>query len=270
MSIGSLSKRVFTSRWFILGAALVAFYSLVGFFLLPYLAKHYLSQYIEKRLDHRLVLAELRFNPFNFTVEAKQLGVTDKNGSPITALAFFCADFELLSSLYNRIWIFSNIRMTDPLAHVVIKEEGGSNISDLLRGLKGGEESEDGQEDDREMPRVLLEDVILRGGKIDLIDRRRSPPADVRLRSISVDLEELTTLPERTGGYMVSGRTKAGERLKWRGRVSLNPVRSEGSLRMEAVKVATLWEFLKGKIRFETPSGELSLQGDYLVDLGGG
>jgi hypothetical protein len=202
-------------------------------------------------------------------VEAKQLGVTDKNGSPITALAFFCADFELLSSLYNRIWIFSNIRMTDPLAHVVIKEEGGSNVSDLLRGLKGGEESEDGQEGDREMPRVLLEDVILRGGKIDLIDRRRSPPADVRLRSISVDLEELTTLPERTGGYMVSGRTKAGERLKWRGRVSLNPVRSEGSLRMEAVKVATLWEFLKGKIRFETPPGELSLQGDYLVDFGG-
>jgi hypothetical protein len=269
MSIRSVSKRIFTSRWFISGAALVALYSLAGFFLLPYLAKRYLDQYVERRLDHRLILAELRSNPFTFTVEAKQLGITDKNGSPITNLAFFSADFDPLSSVVNRAWTFSYIRMTDPLLHVVLKEEGGSNLSDLLRGLKGDEEPEDGQEDDREMPRVLLEAVILRGGKIDLIDRRRSPPADVLLRSISVDLEELTTLPERTGGYMVSGRTKAGEKLKWRGRVSLNPVRSEGSLRMESVKVATFWEFLKDTFHCEEPPGKLSLQTEYLVDLGG-
>lgn len=269
MSITSVSKRVFTSRWFILGAALVALYSLVGFLLLPYLAKRYLNQYIEKRLEHRLVLAELRFNPFTFTVEAQQLGITDKSGSPITSLAFFCTDFELLSTLYNRTWTFSNIRFTDPLAQVVLKEGGGSNISDLFRGLKSDEAPEDGQGEGREIPRILLEEVVLRGGKIDLIDRRRSPPADVRLRSISVDLEELTTLPERTGGYMVSGRTKAGGGFKWRGRVSLNPVRSEGSLRMEAVKVATVWEFLKDKIRCEKPPGELSLQSEYFLDLGG-
>jgi hypothetical protein len=99
MSIRSVSKRIFTSRWFISGATLVALYSLTGFFLLPYLAKRYLDQYVERRLDHRLVLAELRSNPFTFTVEAKQLGITDKNGSPITNLAFFSADFDPLSSV---------------------------------------------------------------------------------------------------------------------------------------------------------------------------
>ena len=268
MSIKSASKRVFTSRWFILGAALVALYSLAGFLLLPYLARHYLKQYIEQRLDHQLVLAELRFNPFTFTVEAERLGVTDKNSSPVTNLAFLFADFDLLSSLYHRAWTFSDIRMTDPLVHVVLKQEGGSNLSDLLKGLKGDEESEAPQAESREMPRILLEDVALRDGKITLIDRRRSPPADVRLRSISIDLEELTTLPKKTGGYMVSGRTKAGERLKGRGRISLNPLRSEGSLRMESVKAATLWEFLKNRIRCDEPPGEFSVQGEYLLDFG--
>jgi hypothetical protein len=88
------------------------------------------------------------------------------------------------------------------------------------------------------MPRLLLEHVTIRGGKIDFVDRRKTSPATVRAVSLAIDLEEWTTLPERTGGYLVSGRTKAGESLKWRGTISLHPIRSEGSLKSEAVKAA--------------------------------
>jgi hypothetical protein len=49
-------KRVFSSGWFMLCVVVIALYCLLGFFLLPYTARHYLKEYVETRLKRRLAV----------------------------------------------------------------------------------------------------------------------------------------------------------------------------------------------------------------------
>jgi hypothetical protein len=269
MSFNAVAKRIFTSRWFISAAAVVAAYSLAGFLLVPYLAAHYLKRYVKDQLAHELVLQKLRFNPFTLTAEAEGLGVAGKNQPPLVSIAAFSANFSFFSSLYERAWTFSSIRMSDPFLRVVVQEDGRLNLSELFRHRKGAEPTRAQHAGNQSLPRILIDQTTLRGGKINFVDRRVSPPADVVLSSLNLDLEELTTLPKLTGSYTISGRTKAGEGLKWRGSISLNPVRSEGAFKLEAVKAATVWEFVRDKISCDKPSGEATLTSDYLFDLSG-
>lgn len=268
MGLIAVSKRIFTNRWFIIGAAVVAAYSLAGFFLVPYLARHYLNKHVEQRLGHELILKKLRFNPFSLKIEAEKFGVQEKGDSPLVTLGFFSADFGLFSSLYHRAWTFSEIRMIDPHVFAVVDEGGRSALFDLFKDQKGKDEEYSG-ESEAVLPRILFEEITLRGGDINFFDQRKSPPVEVHLKSVAVDVEELTTLPDMTGGYIVSGRMKGGGNLKWRGTVSFNPLRSKGSFRIEAVKVAKVWEFVKEIIRCELPPGEVTLASDYLFDMGG-
>jgi len=244
----------------------IAIYILAGFFLIPYLGKYYANRYVEDELERRLALQELRFNPFTLKAEAHNLRLMEDNGSLIMGFAFFSADFDLLSSIANRAWTFSKIGLIDPEVHV-IAEDGGTNLSRMMEktgsnGQRKPAEAEGG------IPEIIIEEASLRGGAVDFIDRRQTPPADIHIRSLSLELEEVATIPDRRGGYRVSGRTGAKERFHWRGTLSLNPLQSEGAFSLEKVKAATVWEFLKDAVQIEEPPGYATLSGEYLFDLG--
>ncbi len=268
MEMKTVSKKIITNRWFVLGAAAVILYALLGFFLLPYLASNYLREYVNDRLDRELAVENLRFNPFTFKVEAEGLGLEEKKGPSLLTVGSFSADFDLFSSLWQQAWTFGNISISHPILRIVVKKSGRSNIAELFKDLQPDEKKQT-EAADTSLPSILVEQVDLDGGKVNFVDRRTSPPAEVHFKSVALNLEELTTLPDRTGDYLVSGRTKLGELLKWRGNFSLNPLSSKGSLRMENVKAATVWEFLKDRISSAAPTGEVTLTSDYQVDLEG-
>ena len=268
MEMKTISKKILTNRWFILGVAALIFYALLGFFLLPFLASNYLREFANDRLDRELSLDDLRFNPFTLKVEAEGFGLAEKKGPPLLTVNSFSADFDLFSSLWQQAWTLKNISISNPTLRIVVKKSGRSNIAELFKNLQPDEKKQT-EAADTALPSILVEQVDLDGGEVTFVDRRTSPPADVNFQSVALNLEELTTLPDRTGGYLVSGRTKLGELFKWRGSFSLNPLNSKGSLRMENVKAATVWEFLKDRISSDAPTGEVTLTGDYQVDLEG-
>ena len=71
------------SRWrrILLSPPLIALvwvlvlYSGAGFFLFPYLARHYGPKIIHERTGLRAVVGQLRFNPYTLELEVKGVGV---------------------------------------------------------------------------------------------------------------------------------------------------------------------------------------------------
>jgi hypothetical protein len=251
--------RFLWKRWLIILAALVLVYALVGFLLFPYLLRNYVQRYGSENLASRLTVRQVAFNPFTMTLRAKDFRLEEKNGSPVIAFDSFSASLGI-SSLYYRAWTFSKVTMQNPFLNVVVEEDGASNISRLFKGSissrgKGGIHS------------LLLENVALHGGRFNFEDQRRAPVARVRVLSIDVDMEDLTDLPERTGGYLISGRTEEGEKVKWKGTISLSPLHSAGSMAIEDLKVSTVWRFLQDDLGPLAPTGKVTLQCDYLFDL---
>jgi uncharacterized protein involved in outer membrane biogenesis len=258
--------RVLSNRWLIISAAVVAAYALLGFFLFPYLVKHYVEKYGTENLGSRLTLRQVTFNPFTMTLRSENFSLQEKDGTPILTFDSFLASLGI-SSLYYRAWTFSKITMEHPFMNLVVEKDGSSNLSRLFKGFGSKNKNNSGKK--KGIPRLLLKNVNLQGGKFDFSDQRKAPAAEVQVQFIDVRLKELTSLPDRTGEYTISGTTNEGENVRWKGNISLSPLHSVGSMVIGGLKASTVWKFLGNRQATSVPAGKVGLECDYLFDLGG-
>lgn len=93
-------KRILRSKIFIIAVAAVLFYTLAGFFLVPFLVRHYVPAIAQEELKKQAAIGEVRFNPYVFTFEANDFRLEEPGGKPIAGFKRLFIDFEL-KSLYN-------------------------------------------------------------------------------------------------------------------------------------------------------------------------
>ncbi|MBN2034861.1 MAG: DUF748 domain-containing protein [Deltaproteobacteria bacterium] len=259
-------RRILLSRWFIGGVVAVLFYTLIGFFLLPYLSKHYLVRFATENLKRRLTIEEVRFNPYGFRMEILGFAFEEGDGTPILGFEKLVGNFEL-SSLFHWAWTFAEVSLDAPRVNIQMGRDGILNMGRLVEDLAGKEETPGGENPNGGLPRLLFQQVALNLGRIDIIDFRGAEPADLTVSPVNVRLRNINTLPERKGPYAIEAKTPDGETFRWEGEISLNPLRSQGSLAVTGFKVATVWEFIRDRLLSEAPSGRLDIETDYWVDF---
>ena len=256
-------RRIFLGKAFIITVGVLILYTLGGFLFVPYLVRHYVPQIAQELLQRDAHIGKVRFNPFLFALEANDFELTETDGTPIGAFKRLRVDFEL-SSLFRWAWTFRQFTLNEPLVNLVIGTDGALNLAKLT--AKGPGQTE---KSDLPPPRLLLEDIAISGGAIDIIDRRQSSPATVTFRPLDIRLTDISTLPDRKGPYTLVTTTPDGESINWTGEISLHPFRSTGNLTLDNIKVATLWEFIRDSVAIDSPSGTLHFNTNYELDLSG-
>jgi len=259
-------RRILLSRTFMVLAALFVLYTAVGFFLLPYVIKQQAIKYATHTLHRQLTIEELAANPYTFTLSMRHLDLKEQDNTPTLEFKELFVDFELFSSLKNWAFTFKLIRLDDPQVNVIMRRDGKMNLEELAAAAAG--EKSRKPEEQSPPTRLLLHQVLIRSGSVDLSDHRVSTPATVTLRPLNLEIRDLTTLPERRGPYTIAASLPDGSALRWRGDVSLHPVRSEGTLSIEKIKVATLWQFLRDQLLVKEPGGSFDLELRYRFALG--
>ena len=114
---------------------------------------------------------------------------------------------------------------------------------------------------------MILRQFLIQSGSIDVLDHRVTTPARVTLQPLSLEINDLSTLPERRGPYSIAATMPDGSALRWRGEVSLHPVWSEGTLSLDKIKVATVWQFLQDQLLVKKPEGSFDLELRYRFAL---
>jgi len=92
-------------------------------------------------------------------------------------------------------------------------------------------------------------------------------PGKVTVQPLNLEINELTTLPERRGPYTIAATMPDGSTFRWRGEVSLHPVWSEGTLSFEKIRVATVWQFIRDQLLVKKPEGSFDLELRYRFAL---
>jgi uncharacterized protein involved in outer membrane biogenesis len=254
-------RRVVCSKPFVIGLAAILVYTLCGFFLVPFLVVRLVPKMARDHLHRVAAVGKVRCNPYVFTFEANDIKLTEPDGSPIIELERLFVDFEL-SSLLRWAWTFKAIHLDGPRIHLVVNPDGVLNLARLAPEPSGPTQATKAK-----LPRLICSDVRLTKGQIDLEDRRQSPTAAVTLSPIAIDLKDISTLPDRRGLYgLKAGLGDAGT-LTWSGNLQLQPLRSNGQMRFEGIRLATLWEFARDRLRIHPPAGRLDLQTAYQLDL---
>lgn len=238
-------------------AAAVTLYALLGFLLLPYVVKRQLIAIFERDFGHHLTLGEVRFNPFTFKAELGDIDLRDPRGGPMFACRSFRFDFEL-ASVWRRTWTFAAITADAPHVYVELHPDGRHNFSALLEAMRDPE-----PRPEQALPRLAIGRIAIGGGQLDLADPQAGEAARITLTPISFELMDLTTKPADGARYTLAARSTHGERIEWRGEVTLNPVGSKGHFALNDLKAATLERWLGNRIGLEHAAGNVDASFDY-------
>lgn len=256
-------KKVLRSKIFIITASVILVYTLAGFFLTPFLIRHYLPETVRKNLKKEAGVSHAAFNPYLFKLELQDFHMQEPNGEPIFALDRILVDFEL-KSLFRWAWIFQKIELDRPVLNTVIQKTGALNLAQLAPNP--GSDAPARDESTSQPPRFLLESIRIAEGCITFTDRRSHRPAAITLTPVQAEIGNLGTLPESTADTTIHAVSTAGETFEWTGRVGLNPLTVNGRMKIQAFKSATAAAFAGDKLLIAPPAGTISAEADCIVE----
>jgi hypothetical protein len=231
---------------------LIAAYFLFAWFGFEPLVKWAAPKYIADKSGHSLSIAEARFDPFALSVSAKGLRLAEPDGKPLLSFDELFVDFEA-ASLFKWAYTLDSIRLTAPDARLELRPDGSLNWTALIDALKSEEEDEP----DQPLPRLLIRRVALEQGRVAVADRKVG--FETALNSLDLTLTELSTLPDDKGAYTLAATTQLGARIRWKGDVTLKPILATGELSVDQVTLARLWPYVQGKLNMAPPEGVAAL-----------
>ena len=252
-------------KWAVWVVVLLALYAVIGFLVLPPIVRHVAQKQISAQLNRETTIAGVSINPFALTAAIRGLVIKDTNGQPFISWDEVYVNFQL-ASFFGRAWTFKEISTTKPFVRVQVNQDGSFNFSDLI--AKFSTNSSPATASTPGKPLVIHVDRLHIGGAAAaLTDLTPREPFKRTLGPIDITLENFRTDPDNKNPYAFTGTTDAGEKISWSGYFYLDPLRSEGELKLfnfSLNKYAPLYQDL---VRFEIRDGSIALDTKYRLEL---
>jgi hypothetical protein len=239
-------------RWLAVAAGLVAVYAALGFWLLPLLVKDQLPKLAQSQLSRQASVGGITFNPFTLRLGVTDLKLAETDGAPLFSVGRL--DVQLLwRSIVRRAWSFADIRVTAPVAALVIAPDGRFNVAELLATLERDPPS---ASSDASLPRLVIERFALEQGRVEMHDHRAGY-SNV-FAPIAFTLANFSTLPDQSDAHSLTARSAGGGSVHWKGTASVNPIRGSGELTLDKVSLPQVSVYLKSYTSARVAAGQLS------------
>jgi hypothetical protein len=239
-------------RWVAAAALVVAAYAAAGFWLVPFLVERQLPKVAQTELARQASVGEVAFNPFTLRLAAADLRLAEADGAPLFSLGKLEVELRW-RSIVRRAWTFAEIRLGAPSANMVITPEGRFNLADLLATLQRRPRE---ASTDSSLPRVVVERLAIERGKVEMHDRRAGYENVVS--PIDFTVANFSTLPDQDDSHTMSAEFAGGGKLRWKGRMSVNPIHGSGELALDNASLPPVAVYLKAYTRARLAAGQLS------------
>ncbi len=253
----------------ILVCGILGFYALLGFVVVPYAVKAYGVPALSERLHHPILLGDVRFNPFTFSLMLSSFEIQEPDHTPMLAFEELFVNFEG-TSLVRSAYLFDEIRLTLPLGFVHIQSDGKLNMLDLFPPSTETQvvtaDERTARANSQRLPPVDIRLMSIRQGVIEFRDDTKQKPVSIDIVPIEITLRNFSTRPGDENAYAFSAEFGEGEVLAWKGNIHLDPLESSGRFSLANVKLNTFWPSLRDRFRFEILSGAVMLEAGYHVD----
>lgn len=113
---------------------LLIFYALVGFLILPPIARSVAVKQLSKQLGRDVAIEKVRINPFAFSGAIHGLVIKEKDGSPFVSWDKVYVNVQP-TSVFGKAWTVAEVSATKPFVHVAVNADGTFNFSDILAKL---------------------------------------------------------------------------------------------------------------------------------------
>ncbi len=245
----------------LIALSLILLYGLLGFFVVPPVVKPKLIQALEGYTHRTVQLDAVHVNPFALSIDLEGFSLHDRDGATLVSFHELYVNYEI-RSLFQNALVFSEFRLDTPYIAVRVLQDGKFSIHDLLEQQPADTTTKTG-----ETKNLVIDNLTINQGTMYYEDLSRPVPLTKTIDSLDLSLKNFTTKPEEGGAYEFEAVTRQDEKLHWRGDLSVTPPHSAGLIEISNLRVSTLWEFMRDRLNFTTPSGKVNLRGEYLFDL---
>lgn len=260
------SFSAFFRRWRRLILVLTGMYGLwllVGFFLIPVLARPRIEREASRALKRPVTVAKLHFNPITFGASLEGLRVAERGGGDWITLRRLYLNHQFWR-LLRRTMAFTSVEVDGLVVRVALDAQGRLNFQDLLE--------DEGPEDAKTAPAsAWILDVgrfQLQEGRLEFRDGSAATPFQTVLGPIAFRVDGIRTEVGHRSGVSLEAWTEAKEHLAWKGDLSLQPLASRGSLRIENVSLPKYRPYEQEQVSSEIRSGTASLKAQYRFEWG--
>ncbi len=255
-SLTDLAKtpRVRRIAWWILGVIVAI--GIIGFFIVPPIAKSYLVETLSKELKREVTIETLRVNPFTLAVTVRGFVMKDRPG-PEPALTFdeLYVDASL-GSLFHLAPVLDQVRLVKPHLRLIRNEDKTYNFQDLI------DEALNKPKSDGPPPKLALYNIELADGRIDFDDRperNQHSVADIR-----VGIPFISTIPthaEINVQPLLAAKVN-GAPLQLTGETKPFKDTRETTLRidLDALQLPKYADYSPVPLKFKLPSGQLDTE----------
>ncbi len=187
MDVKALVNKPVIRRFVLWPAVAVAVYAIVGFFLLPLIARSVLVKQLAETLHRPVTIEAIRINPFALSARVEGFSMKDRDGTgPFVAFEKLYLNLQV-ASIVRGGPVLREISLHSPSVTLIRNEDSTYNFSDLFGGGASGPSEE------KKPLRYSLNNIRIVGGSVDFDDRPKRTRHTVR--DLSVAIPFLSSLP---------------------------------------------------------------------------
>jgi len=242
--------------WIIL---VLLLYTAAGFWLLPWVAKDQIPKLITADYGLTSTVGEVRTNPFTLTVEVNDLRINDPDQQPLLGFDRLFLNLQT-SSIINFAITLKELSVDNLYLNTLRYAFDDSN---LQRSLDAAPAADPAAADVSSALRLLIYEINIRQGTLSIEDRLQNKPFRTQLGPVNVTINELNTLPDRSGKQQVSIVTETGAQVNWSGSLDIAPLVSRGTLSISGPLLPTVYRYLEDQVTFGLTGGDISVDMRY-------
>ncbi len=260
---GYLVPKIFRTKIarIVAAAALaVVLYAVAGFMIAPKIVRSALLEDIPQTLGVKAAVGDIHVNPFLLQAEIKDFALFGDGGKLLGFERLFI-DFEF-SSLWRRAYSFANIDIAAPYVNATVGRDGTLNLLKLRPKSKPLQT----RAAHGTLPPVRVDSLKITRGSADYVDHSRPSEFAAHVEPIDFELRNFTTGLDG-GLFTLKGTSKLGERVDWHGHLAVQPLESDGEVRIEGLRARTIWTYIEDRLNFVIASGSIDLDARYKFSL---
>lgn len=255
----------FPKRWLLWTSALILFYALVGFLLLPALLRPKLEQILTTVLHRPVQIGKIAFNPFLLKATVRDFRVSEKD-AVFLQFSALTVDLEV-ASLWRRGPVVREVTLENPQIRITRLAATRYNFSDLLEGKKETKAKDGGL-----LPRFSVNQIRILGGQLIFDDQFLKSRQEISELALTIPF--VSTLPDMLDDFVepgLSGKLN-GHAFALKGKTKPFEDSRETSLsfRLDRLNLPDYLAYVPLAPGVNLPSGALSAQLDVIFRQGKG
>ncbi|WP_428025630.1 DUF748 domain-containing protein [Arcobacter sp.] len=243
--------------------SLFVIYSLLGFFLVPYIAKNQIIKNLDNLLIYKSDLKKVFFNPYTLNIKLKGFSISNKD-ERLIGFDELEIDFALLKSIHESHISFKTIYLIKPYVNIIQNEKGEINLTSLLKPQE--DKKEENTKSDSSVPAFKISKTQIINGNFIFSQIFNSKITTTDINNFNYTFYDIGTFKNSLASHHLTTNINKNTKLYVDGGFRLIPFKMYGKIKIENLHPKEYLGYSKDILNFQIGEPNFNLTLGYRVD----